>query len=76
MFGDTRNVRTVGLALGHAASDSDVSAGYLPDAEWLRSFRPLYEARERCLRALVGFEANGDSLTPGQRAVADAAPPC
>lgn len=70
VFGDTKNVRTVGLALGHAASDGDVSAGYLPDAERLRALRPLYEQREQRLRALVGLKTVAPKMTREQRAIA------
>jgi integrase len=70
VFGDTKNVRTVGLALGHAASDGDVSAGYVPDAERLRALRPLYEQREQRLKALAGMKTAAPKMTREQRAIA------
>ncbi len=76
LFGDTRNLDTVGLALGHAGSEGNVSAGYVVDMERLRALRPLYEARERRLRQLAGLELDVDPLahlTAAQRAVFDAA---
>lgn len=76
LFGDTQNLDTVGLALGHASSEGNVSAGYVVDLERLRALRPLYEARERRLRQLAGLESNPDPmahLTAEQRAVYKAA---
>lgn len=76
VFGDTLDVRTVGLVLGHAKSDSDVSAGYVPDRERLRALRPIYEARERELRHLTGVEVVDDplaGLSAEQRAILTAA---
>lgn len=70
---------TVGLALGHASSEGNVSAGYVVDLERLRALRPLYEARERRLRQLAGLEINLDPmahLTAEQRAVYKAAMGC
>lgn len=76
LFGDTQNLDTVGLALGHASSEGNVSAGYVVDLERLRALRPLYEARERRLRQLAGIEKDTDPLahlTVEQRAVYRAA---
>lgn len=76
IFGDTRDVRTVGMVLGHAASEGDVSAGYVPDRARLRALRPLYETRERDLRRLAGLEESADPLahlTNEQRAILGAA---
>jgi integrase len=76
LFGDTKNLDTVGLALGHAGSEGNVSAGYVVDLERLRTLRPLYEAREHRLRQLAGIEKEVDSLaglTPEQKAVYQAA---
>jgi len=76
LFGDTQNLDTVGLALGHASSEGNVSAGYVVDLERLRALRPLYEARERRLRQLAGIEKDTDPLahlTSEQRAVYRAA---
>jgi len=75
VFGDTRDLRTVGMVLGHSASEGDVSAGYVPDRERLRALRPMYENRERELRRLVGIEGTNDPpalLTPEQRAILNA----
>lgn len=58
--GYTRDLRTVGLVLGHAASEGDVSAGYVPDRARLRALRPLYENRERDLKQLAGLEEAND----------------
>ena len=49
------------------------AGGHLPNAERLRSLRPLYKARDWRLRALVGFEGKADPPTPGHRAVTEAA---
>lgn len=76
VFGDTRDLRTVGMVLGHAASEGDVSAGYVPDRARLRALRPLYENRERELRRIAGLEATADPLahlTAKQRIVMEAA---
>lgn len=76
LFGDTQNLDTVGLALGHASSEGNVSAGYVVDLERLRALRPLYEARERRLRQIAGLEISLDPmahLTSEQRAVYKAA---
>lgn len=71
VFGDTLDVRTVGMVLGHAKSDGDVSASYVRDKERLRALRPVYETRERELRRLAGVKTVTDSLahlTSEQRA--------
>ncbi|WP_343214987.1 tyrosine-type recombinase/integrase [Dokdonella sp.] len=76
LFGDTQNLDTVGLALGHSGSEENVSAGYVVDMERLRALRPLYEARERRLRQVAGLETDIDPLahfTSEQRAVYRAA---
>lgn len=76
LFGDTQNLDTVGLALGHAGSEGNVSAGYVVDLERLRALRPLYEARERRLRQLAGVDMRVDPLahlTSKQRIILDAA---
>jgi integrase len=76
LFGDTRNLDTVGLALGHAGSEGNVSAGYVVDMERLRALRPLYEAREQRLRQAAGLETIIDPFahfTSEQRAVYRAA---
>ena len=77
IFGDTRDLRTVGMVLGHAASEGDVSAGYVPDRARLRALRPLYENRERDLRRIAGVEAATNDplahLTDKQRIVMEAA---
>jgi len=76
IFGDTRDLRTVGMVLGHATSEGDVSAGYVPDRARLRALRPLYENRERDLRRIAGVEAATDPLahlTDKQRIVMEAA---
>lgn len=76
VFGDTLDVRTVGMVLGHAKSDGDVSASYVPDKERLRALRPVYEARERELRRLTGVEVTNDplsGLSSEQRAILVAA---
>lgn len=76
LFGDTQNLDTVGLALGHVSSEGNVSAGYVVDLERLRALRPLYEAREQRLRQMAGIEKNPDPLahlTAEQRAVYRAA---
>lgn len=73
IFGDTKNVHSVGMALGHAASEQNVSAGYVPLAERLRTLRPLYEARERRLKQLIGIEKKTASLSAKQKAIFEAA---
>lgn len=76
LFGDTRNLDTVGMALGHAGSEGNVSAGYVVYLERLRALRPLYKARERRLRQLAGLDNEADplaQLTNEQRAVYRAA---
>ncbi len=76
VFGNTLDVRTVGMVLGHAKSEGDVTASYVPDKERLRALRPVYEARERELRRLIGVETNIDPLaylTNEQRAILGAA---
>lgn len=76
VFGDTLDIRTVGMVLGHAKSDGDVTASYVPDKERLRALRPVYETRERELRKLAGVEVTNDPLahlTNEQRAILGAA---
>lgn len=63
MFGDTLDIRTVGMVLGHAKSEGDVTASYVPDKERLRALRPVYETRERELRRLAGVETVSGPLT-------------
>jgi integrase len=73
IFGDTKNVHSVGMALGHAASEQNVSAGYVPISERLRTMRPLYEARERRLKQLIGIEKKSAALSQKQKAIFEAA---
>lgn len=71
VFGDTLDVRTVGMVLGHAKSDGDVSASYVPDKERLRALRPVYETRERELQRLVGGNRDRFPGASNQRAADD-----
>ena len=75
-FRDTLDSRTFGRVLGHAKSEGDVTASYVPDKERLRALRPVYETRERELRRLAGVETVSDplaGLTNEQRAILGAA---
>ena len=69
--------RTDGRLLGQdkvfAASEQNVSAGYVPISERLRTMRPLYEARERRLKQLIGIEKKSAALSQKQRAIFEAA---
>jgi integrase len=54
IFGTTQNVATVEIALGHGSKKS-VTRGYIQSA--VEALRPLYEAREKRLREVIGLDA-------------------
>jgi hypothetical protein len=60
IFGTTQNVGTVEIALGHRSKQA-VTRGYIQSA--VEALRPLYEAREKRLRQMIGLDA---ALTPKQ----------
>ena len=53
IFGTTQNVATVEIALGHGSKKA-VTRGYIQSA--VEALRPLYEAREKRLRQMIGLD--------------------
>jgi len=68
VFGETLDVNSVAMALGH--KKKDVSIGYIQNVQ--ATLRPLYLKRETRLRRLLGLEAE-PTLTETQRAMLEAA---
>lgn len=60
IFGTTMNVATVEIALGHG-SKKGVTRGYIQSA--VEALRPLYEAREKRLRQMIGLDATPATVT-------------
>jgi integrase len=56
VFGSSKNLGTVAIALGHATGQ-DVTLGYLQGDEALDTLREIYVAREKSLRMLIGLDA-------------------
>lgn len=68
LFGESKNLGTVAIALGHSSAQ-DVTAGYVEALEAVEGLRPLYEARERRLRRLIGLDDG-----PAQEVTSDQKP--
>jgi hypothetical protein len=64
IFGTTQNVATVEIALGHGSKKA-VTRGYIQSA--VEALRPLYEAREKRLREVIGLDA-----APGAPVISEA----
>lgn len=54
LFGTTQNVATVEIALGHGSKKA-VTRGYIQSS--VEALRPLYEARKKRLREVIGLDA-------------------
>lgn len=68
VFGETLDVNSVSLALGHRKKN--VSVDYIQDLQ--RVLRPLFEKREHMLRRLLGLETEPE-LTDQQKGILEAA---
>ena len=64
IFGTTQNVATVEIALGHGSKKA-VTRGYIQSA--VEALRPLYEAREKRLRQMIGLD-----VAPAPKQVSEA----